>query len=181
MTTNAILPQNAATAAGYYTVQAGETLFGVALRLGLTRQELAGANGLGEEDLLLIGQKLIIPSPNAASRAALLPTPTPIAGRFYTVESGDTIITIALANGVDWQEVLKLNGLQDDSFLQIGQKIRLPGEKPPGEGHPARARRRETSRLPGVACVGRGQGGGPCRPAPPSPPPGNCAQPRTPL
>jgi LysM repeat protein len=57
-----------------------------------------------------------------------LPTPTPLAGRFYTVESGDTIITIALANGVDWQELLKLNGLQEDSFLQIGQKIRLPEE-----------------------------------------------------
>ena len=58
----------------------------------------------------------------------MLPTATPTAGRFYTVASGDTIITIALANGVDWQELLKLNGMQEDSLLQIGQQIRLPEE-----------------------------------------------------
>lgn len=126
--TAAVLPQNIATAAGYYTVKEGDTLFGVALRLGLTREELAAANDLGTEDLLLIGQRLILPTP-ATSRAALLPTPTPAAGRFYTVESGDTIFGIALANGVDWQELLKLNGLQEDSLLQIGQRIRLPDEQ----------------------------------------------------
>jgi LysM repeat protein len=125
--TAAVLPQNIATAAGYYTVKEGDTLFGVALRLGLTREELAAANDLGTEDLLLIGQRLIIPTPTTP-RAALLPTPTPTAGRFYTVASGDTIFGIALANGVDWQELLKLNGLEEDSLIQIGQRLQLPEE-----------------------------------------------------
>ncbi len=38
---------------------------------------------------------------------------------------GDTIITIALAHNLDWQELLALNDLQPDSVIQVGQKIRL--------------------------------------------------------
>jgi len=52
-------------------------------------------------------------------------TAVPAGARFYTVASGDTIITIALANNLDWQELLALNGLTPDSLLQIGQQIRL--------------------------------------------------------
>jgi LysM repeat protein len=41
------------------------------------------------------------------------------------VAEGDTIITIALANNLDWQDLLALNDLQPDSVIQVGQKIRL--------------------------------------------------------
>ena len=65
---------------------------------------------------------------NAASTtstsAATIPAAT-ASTRYYTVQSGDTIISIALANNVDWQEVLRLNGMTETSLLQIGQKIRL--------------------------------------------------------
>ena len=43
----------------------------------------------------------------------------------YTVAEGDTIITIALAHNLDWQELLALNDLQPDSVIQVGQEIRL--------------------------------------------------------
>ena len=50
---------------------------------------------------------------------------TPGAGTI-TVASGDTIISIALANDVDWQELLEVNGLEEDSIIQIGQVLKLP-------------------------------------------------------
>lgn len=45
--------------------------------------------------------------------------------QFHTVASGDTIITIAARYGLNWRQVLELNGLQENSILQIGQQIRL--------------------------------------------------------
>jgi len=47
-------------------------------------------------------------------------------GDTVTVTSGDTIISIALANDVDWQELLEVNGLEEDSIIQIGQELELP-------------------------------------------------------
>jgi LysM repeat protein len=43
----------------------------------------------------------------------------------YTVQAGDTIISIAVAHGLEWGALLALNGLGEDSVLQLGQEIRL--------------------------------------------------------
>jgi lysozyme len=52
-------------------------------------------------------------------------TRTP-SGKTYTVADGDTVISIALANNVDWQEMLEVNGLTASSILQVGQVLKLP-------------------------------------------------------
>ncbi len=53
-----------------YTVEEGDTLLAIAVELGFTPEELAIVNDLREDDLLQIGQELIIPA---------TPTPTPTA------------------------------------------------------------------------------------------------------
>lgn len=143
-----------------YTVKAGDTLFSIALQYDLSWPTVGAANGLGENDLLRIGQELIIPVPAASQTTAqtpittttaltttltakptatpvakpsgntALPTATPAAPsetlpEFYVVTNNDTIITIALSYGVDWQELMRLNGLTRDSTLQVGQRLRL--------------------------------------------------------
>ena len=50
----------------------------------------------------------------------------PPSGKTYTVADGDTVISIALANNVDWQEMLEVNGLTASSILQVGQVLKLP-------------------------------------------------------
>ncbi len=112
-----------------YTVEAGDTLLGIAVRFSVSRRSLAAANGLAVGDQPQVGQVLTIPGQTAA--AALLatpataPAPAAAGGRTHTVASGDTIITIAVQYGLDWQELLRINGLQPDSLIQIGQVIRL--------------------------------------------------------
>jgi uncharacterized protein YkwD/murein DD-endopeptidase MepM/ murein hydrolase activator NlpD len=213
-----------------YTVQQGDTLFGIAARNGMTWQELAALNGFRENDYLQIGQDMKVPlrqangntaTANGASeeasavdtdvdgptadalivstpvteplieqvyggegvgaalqiqleRNSLQPaTPTPLvysastvrqgapepmvpvaAARFtqeagttdevaaveaavaetstvdnepssYVVQSGDTIISIAVRHSLDWQHLLTLNGMGEQSLLQPGQEIRL--------------------------------------------------------
>jgi LysM repeat protein len=62
----------------------------------------------------------------STSPAPTASTPSTSAGEdTYTIQSGDSIILIALANDLDWQELLELNGLDETSILQIGQEIRL--------------------------------------------------------
>jgi LysM repeat protein len=52
-------------------------------------------------------------------------TTTTGSSQFHTVASGETIITIAARYGLNWRQLLELNGLQENSILQIGQQIRL--------------------------------------------------------
>jgi len=122
-----------------YTVQAGETLFSIAARNGLTWQELAAFNGMGERDVLQIEQVIQLPvaepaeaeaeperadAPVAAAAATTTDT-TATEPQTYTLREGDTIFGVALAHGVDWLDVLKLNGLSEESLVQPGQQIRL--------------------------------------------------------
>jgi len=46
---------------GSHTVQAGENLFRIALRYGMTYERLAAANGLSYPYVIYPGQKLVIP------------------------------------------------------------------------------------------------------------------------
>ncbi len=124
-----------------YTVQAGETLFSIAARNGLTWQELAVLNSLGEGEVLQIAQVIQLPvaeaseaevEPEAESGADDVPvaaaaatTAADATPEMVTLREGDTVFSVALAHGVDWLEVLSLNGLSEDSLVQPGQQIRL--------------------------------------------------------
>lgn len=105
-----------------YTVQPGDTIAGIATIYKLSWQEVASENGLGEFSVLSVGQELRIPGvvqgPAPEPAAAQLPTD-------YTVAPGDTIISIALRYELDWQELMDLNQLEEDSVLSLGQKLRL--------------------------------------------------------
>jgi LysM repeat protein len=126
-----------ATAAGSYTVQAGDTLWSIAVRNNTTWQALAAANGMSESTPLQVGRQLVIPggaaAPQSVPAVAIQPTPvaTPapavggVGPQFHTVASGDTLITIGARYGVDWRQLQQLNGLAESSILQVGQQIRL--------------------------------------------------------
>ncbi|MBK8048059.1 MAG: LysM peptidoglycan-binding domain-containing protein [Anaerolineales bacterium] len=147
----ATAPLSSQSIGSKYTVQAGDTLFGLVLRFGVAQQVLMDANSLTDGDFLQIGQQLVIPGTTASSLAGQSPTPaltavvtktvptvssaapaatpnsaasTPVA-KYHTVASGDTIISIALTYNKDWQALLELNGLKPDTILQIGQRVRI--------------------------------------------------------
>jgi LysM repeat protein len=165
-TTAAVASNPSPTTGARYVVRAGDTLFAIAVRNNTTWPQLAAANGLSENSILVIGQELIIPgaaapvaatnlatatvapaaSAGTTSTTALLPTPTitvqvgvqPLATatpqpaaasagtRTHTVAAGETIIGIAAQYGVDWRQLLQLNGLTENSLIQVGQQIRIP-------------------------------------------------------
>ncbi len=126
-----------------YTVSAGDTLFSIAAKRGLTWQEVAAVNGFSERTILQIGQEIKVPvvevveepQPEILAVVAALPPSMAVVpdpglnavpnATYYTVAPGDTVFSIAMAHGLDWQKLLSLNGLTENSLLQLGQQLRL--------------------------------------------------------
>jgi LysM repeat protein len=51
--------------------------------------------------------------------------PKPAARRFYTIQSGDTLETVAAKFGTTTEKLLALNPNVDPHALSVGQKIRI--------------------------------------------------------
>lgn len=87
-----------------HTVQAGDTLITIALAYSTTVQAVAQANDLNEEDLLQIGQQLIIVSAAAAPSTSLFPvkiTLTPQAQLLITPTQTTTATDLNASNTPD--------------------------------------------------------------------------------
>jgi len=123
----------------FHVVQTGQSLWAIAVAYQVTIRDLEVWNNISRSKPLQVGQKLFIPSSNTEGYA----TPTPVGmvkvatpdadGKIiHVVEPYNTLITIASAYGVTVDTILKLNGIQADWPLQIGQKLIIyPGNITP--------------------------------------------------
>ncbi len=105
------IPYKPESMEGYYRVQSGDTLWGIARKFGITVDELKAVNNL-KDNSLSIGQLLFIPiEENDVSE-----------GEIYIVKSGDTLYGIANKFNLTVDELKKLNNLTSNN-LSIGQKL----------------------------------------------------------
>ena len=113
---------------GTYTVRSGDSLFGIARRLGISTRALLAANGLTLTSVIHPGQRLAIPAPAASS--------SPGSGT-YTVRSGDSLFGIARRLGISPRSLLAANGLTLTSVIHPGQRLAIPApaaSSSPGSG-----------------------------------------------
>ena len=86
------------------------------------------------------GPSAVLPQPKTASsvpaaasvqaKTSAAPTGAEANGsRTYTVKRGDNPWSIAKSQGVAYDELLKLNGLEDPKKLQLNQVLKLPPKK----------------------------------------------------
>lgn len=119
-----------------YTVKKGDTLYSLSKKYEITVNELRAANNLSENDVLKIGQKLVIPQADITTAAALstknvektLATSKTKTTKTveYTVQKGDTLYGIARKNNIKVAELLALNNIDTSATIKIGQKILVP-------------------------------------------------------
>ena len=114
-----------------YKVQRGDTLVGIARKIGVTPGALKAANRM-KGSSLKANQTLIIPSPKIKKVSKSKPSPLP-RGEVYVVKKKDTLAGIARKTGVSVAELKEINRLPG-SALKIGQKLSL--KKPEPEKQP---------------------------------------------
>lgn len=116
-----------------YTVQAGDTLFGIALRYNTDVDTLRRLNNLSD-DTIQVGQVLQVPGtgPQSAATPAAPAQPTQPAGQqvIYVVEPGDTLSGIAAKFNVAWTDIAAANNIPAPYTIYRGQKLVIPGVQP---------------------------------------------------
>ena len=106
----------------YYTVQPGDSLNKIARRYGVTVSSLAAANGLRWNSWVYTGQRLRIPGGSSPAPAPVTTTGT------YVVKRGDTLNAIARRHGVSVSQLASANGLRWNSWVYVGQRLKIPGQ-----------------------------------------------------
>ncbi len=117
-----------------YTVHRGESLGKISQRLGVSVDQICRENSISDASKIHPGQKLNVTvkgEPRYAQAAPKTPKTTKksesaaqaAAKRYYTVQRGDTMWSIAQAHGVDLQTMLKLNRLSKRSNIYPGQRL----------------------------------------------------------
>ena len=97
-----------------YVVQSGDSLYGIARKLGTTVNELKSLNNLTSNNLS-VGQILKIPSKFVSEDE----------NKIYRVQSGDSLYSIANKFNTTVNELKSLNNLTSN-ILNIGQLLKIP-------------------------------------------------------
>lgn len=106
-----------------YIVVAGDSLYKISRKYGISVKELRDNNNLSS-DTLRVGQKLMLPS-NA--RESAVTTTSKLGGDgTYTVVRGDSIYVIAKRFGVSQADLMRVNNISSPERLQIGQTLKIP-------------------------------------------------------
>lgn len=111
-----------------HIVAAGENLYRIGLKYGISWVTLAQYNGLTNADRIVVGQELKIPSDTATTTPT--PTPSPQTEEVYTVKAGDTLFSIGQAYGLSWTQIAEANGIVNPNQIAAGQSLKIPVDKP---------------------------------------------------
>jgi LysM repeat protein len=125
-----------------HTVQAGETLYRIALKYGKTVDAVAQANNITNPNLIYVGQELTIPGATTATatpvptgtQVGVTPvpvtataTPVPTGGEtIHIVQPGENLFRIALQYNLSASYVAAYNGIPNPNIIYVGQRIRIP-------------------------------------------------------
>ncbi len=103
----------------FYTIRAGDTLFLLSQRFGVSVDAIIRANPGINPNNLQIGQVICIPRPVA-------PIPPCPNGFLYTIRAGDTLFLLSQRFGVSVDAIIRANPGINPNNLQIGQVICIP-------------------------------------------------------
>ncbi|MBC7242448.1 MAG: LysM peptidoglycan-binding domain-containing protein, partial [Anaerolineae bacterium] len=111
--------------AGYHVVSYGESLTAIAWKYGVSVEDLVRANGLPNPNFVFAGQRLVIPS-GSAQTASAASTASAGSDTFHIVQAGQTLTSIAASYGVSISAIMQANGLRNQNFIYVGQRLRIP-------------------------------------------------------
>ena len=128
-------PELISTTPVTHTVQAGENLYRIGLKYGISWVRLAEYNRLSNPNRLTVGQVLKLTD---GDTPPVDPTPSPSTETTYIVKAGDNLFRIGLAYGVSWVQIAEANGIVNPNQIKVGQELKIPVSAPgpkPGFTH----------------------------------------------
>jgi LysM repeat protein len=97
----------------YYIIEPGDTLWGIAQNFGITIDEILRYNNIQDINRIRPGQQLHIPTKMASPP------------KWYAVRPGDSLYTISLRYGLDVNDIIDYNNLDNPNTIYPGQLIML--------------------------------------------------------
>ena len=123
---------SSANAEAPHVVQPGETLWSISASNNLSTRTVAVYNGVSEDYQVVLGETIMVPRVDEGAAAlaaapAAAPAPAdPGAGVAHTVTSGESLSSLAAANGITVDALAAANGLASDAYLIEGEEIQVP-------------------------------------------------------
>lgn len=143
-----------------YKVEKGDTLYSISRKYQITVAELRTANNLSENDVIKVGQKLIIPDADIGTAAALSSTKTAGSSASastaktveYVVAKGDTLYGIARKNGMTVADLMAINNLDSSAVIKVGQKLKVSAGRTSSSSSAATTKKSEPAK-PGETVI----------------------------
>lgn len=125
-----LLLASASFAQTTHKIKKGETPEAIASKYGVSKKALMSANPGVRENRLQIGQKLVVPGKAGASQRTAKNSSAPKGtSGGYAVRNGENDWTIARKFDISTRELHAMNPSIRWDRLQVGQKIRVPGNR----------------------------------------------------
>jgi LysM repeat protein len=128
LATGAALAQDAETQGDpvIHKVLYGESLFRIALKYGITVDELAAANDIVYTWSIQVGQELIIPGLAQPDEADVVANPLVAAAPVqHVIRPGETLAGIARRYDVDVDLILRANNITNPNLIYYGQTLNI--------------------------------------------------------
>jgi LysM repeat protein len=103
-------PSAGAGAVETYTVQKGDTMYGIAKKLGVQLDKLIDANNIADPSRIYVGQVLTVPGEER---------------QYYVVEMGDTLSSIADRFDTSVNQLVEWNEIKNPNVIHVGDRLRV--------------------------------------------------------
>ena len=110
-----------------YEIQRGDSLSTIARKFKVSVSDLQAWNGIEDPAMIRAGQTLKVRAPAAAAPSQSSSGSAP---KTYTIQSGDSLSTIARRFEVSVADLQRWNDIDDPSFIRRGQVLQLQGSAP---------------------------------------------------
>lgn len=115
---------SAGSGSSWYRVRQGDTLEKIARRNGTTVKRLCQLNGISQSKTIRPGDRLKVSGQSVGS-AQKAKSGGSQGAATHVVRRGETLSTIARANGTTVKKLCSLNGLNANSVIREGQKLKV--------------------------------------------------------
>lgn len=107
-----------------HIVSRGETLNGIANKYSSSVRGIASANNISNPNLILIGQRILIPAGSGGGSSSSISDRT---GQYHVVKRGESVASIAAQyKGVSTDDIIKANGIVN-GIIYAGTALYLGG------------------------------------------------------